>query len=190
MALRFPVKLGRVTNLSDARYGAGMGVSYLAFPIGNGIDLQTFKEIAGWISGPRLVAEVSDPAAPWLTGLPDIIRQFPIEMLTEAARRLQPGPWIVQGAAGKFIARMDELEALRDNILFLEVTDGGGCDGAMLKTLVGRFPVWAPAGSRPVDALMQRGFSGLSLEGSAEERAGMKDYGSLAAVLESLEVDG
>lgn len=188
MALRMPVKLGRVTNLSDARYGAGMGVSYLAFPINQGIELQAFKEIAGWVSGPALVAEVSDPAAPWLPDLPEVIFQCPVTLLPQADR-LPRGKWIVQGSGPALAACLDELRAHRDRILFLDLANTEAMDEAILNRLMQAFPVWVPPGNQPIDALMARGFAGLSLEGFAEERAGFKDYGPLAAVLESLEVD-
>ena len=62
MALRTFVKVGNVTNLTDARYCAGMGVDLLGFPAientANYMAPKTFQEIRGWITGPQIVAEV------------------------------------------------------------------------------------------------------------------------------------
>lgn len=61
MGLITSVKLNGIATLHEARYGAGMMVDYLGFPIGtnalNRVSSDTFNEIAGWIQGPRLVVE-------------------------------------------------------------------------------------------------------------------------------------
>ena len=63
MALKTKVKVGNITNLSDARYCAGMGVDMLGFPVSgtNGLSLEKFKEINGWVTGPELVLEIDSP---------------------------------------------------------------------------------------------------------------------------------
>ena len=52
------VKVGQVTNLSEARYCAGMGVDFLSFPIVS-IDPKTYQEITGWVAGPKFGIEVN-----------------------------------------------------------------------------------------------------------------------------------
>src|SRR5882672_2338725 len=52
------VKVSNVTNLSEARYCAGMGVDFLSFPISS-IDPKTYQEITGWVAGPKFGIEVS-----------------------------------------------------------------------------------------------------------------------------------
>ena len=53
MSLKTLVKVGGVTNLSDARYCAGMGVAILGFcpepSRPDYVDLDKFKEITNWI---------------------------------------------------------------------------------------------------------------------------------------------
>src|SRR5690349_1880504 len=51
------VKVGQVTNLSEARYCAGMGVDFLSFPIAS-VDPKTYLEITGWVAGPKFGVEV------------------------------------------------------------------------------------------------------------------------------------
>jgi phosphoribosylanthranilate isomerase len=62
MPLKTIVKVGNISNLSDARYCAGMGVDMLGFRVIDGlpgyIAPQAFQEIRGWISGPKVVAEI------------------------------------------------------------------------------------------------------------------------------------
>ena len=62
------VKISNVTNLSDARYCAGMGVEMLGFSIDedspNYISPKKFDDICSWLAGVNLVAETAqtDPA--------------------------------------------------------------------------------------------------------------------------------
>jgi phosphoribosylanthranilate isomerase len=49
MALKTKVKAGNITNLSDARYCAGMGVDWLGFPA-DVVNPDTFKEITNWVT--------------------------------------------------------------------------------------------------------------------------------------------
>ena len=62
MALSTIVKMSSINNLSDARYCAGMGVDLMGFCIDpTKSDFLTplqFKEINGWISGVKAVAEI------------------------------------------------------------------------------------------------------------------------------------
>src|SRR5690242_4975145 len=62
MALARIVKVGNISNLSDARYCAGMGVDMLGFRViesqNNFMSAKQFQEIRGWVTGPRIVAEI------------------------------------------------------------------------------------------------------------------------------------
>lgn len=56
MSLRYPVKVNRVNNLSDARYCAGMGVDVLG--ISNEISVQEYMAITGWITGVDICLDI------------------------------------------------------------------------------------------------------------------------------------
>lgn len=64
MALRTSVIVREVKNLSDARYCAGMGVDMIGFCIDKNsptfIEPEKVKEIAGWLAGIKLMAEVKE----------------------------------------------------------------------------------------------------------------------------------
>ena len=64
MTLRTLVKISSVNNLSDARYAAGMGVELMGFNLdessGNIVAPEQFRAITGWISGVKLVGEITD----------------------------------------------------------------------------------------------------------------------------------
>jgi phosphoribosylanthranilate isomerase len=54
--LKTLVKVSAITNLSDARYCAGMGVDFLGFPMGQ-IPIEKFMEIRNWLAGVKIVGE-------------------------------------------------------------------------------------------------------------------------------------
>ena len=56
--LKTQVKVSSITNLSDARYCAGMGVDLLGFAIQE-ISLEKFTEIRNWLAGVEIVGEFS-----------------------------------------------------------------------------------------------------------------------------------
>jgi phosphoribosylanthranilate isomerase len=49
----------RVTNLSDARYFAAMGVDYLGIPLDAGLKTETIKELFDWVEGPEFIGEIT-----------------------------------------------------------------------------------------------------------------------------------
>lgn len=57
--LQYTVYVRSISNLSDARYCAGMGVELLGFCFDetNGISISEFEAIKGWLSGVKIVAE-------------------------------------------------------------------------------------------------------------------------------------
>lgn len=57
--LKYPVYVRNITNLSDARYCAGMGVELLGFcfDVDSGIEQSHFEAIKGWVTGVKFVAE-------------------------------------------------------------------------------------------------------------------------------------
>lgn len=76
------VKISNVTNLSDARYCAGMGVELLGFSIDTDsphyISPKKFADICSWLAGVKLVAETS------LTDAAEIVAnlaEYPVHMI-------------------------------------------------------------------------------------------------------------
>ena len=68
MPLRTFVKVGNITNLSDARYCAGMGVDMMGFCIDpenkNFVNPESFQEITKWVSLPHFVGEIMGSQLP------------------------------------------------------------------------------------------------------------------------------
>jgi phosphoribosylanthranilate isomerase len=191
MALKTLVKVGSITNLSDARYCAGMGVDFLGFRLIEGqpgmIPVGSFQEIRGWITGPQIVAEI-----------------YGISSATEFAR-------IMEEAHPDYLELSLEEYAAVGNLItlpyILRVTDARELPSdfankpAYLITDLKINPVtsrYIPEYELLVDvssagevdtALSQTGISGIALYGGTEIRPGLKDYEELSAILEALEAD-
>ena len=78
------VKLGSITNLSDARYAAAAGIDYLGFCFDpnhqNYIAPMKAKEIIDWITGCEIVAEFGNQSKEEIKTMNDVIRFDFIEL--------------------------------------------------------------------------------------------------------------
>lgn len=83
----FLLKFSSVTNLSDARYAAGMWADFIGFCFDPAspdyIEPAKAKEIAGWINGPLIVGEFGNQPMEWIN---DFIKGIPLQALQVPAR--------------------------------------------------------------------------------------------------------
>ena len=183
MALKTLVKIGGITNLSDARYCAGMGVEMLGFNVISGhpnyIGPEFFQQIRGWVSGPLIVAEIA--------GLKDsqelevILENYHPDMLQMELSELRnipspPLPYILRLKRNEDITHLaiqpeyilGENPALMSSIPFLiEVSSTNEVTSALSNSLV----------------------KGIALNGGPELKPGLKDYSTMGEILELLEVE-
>lgn len=193
MLLKVKVYVGNVTNLSDARYCAGMGVDMLGFPIGTSgktqLSIETFQEIAEWVTGPSFVFEYSDHVDQALlekvTQL-ETIQYYRVssDLLGALPPLLEDKPLVVDSSLEGY-----SKVAQFSNVKFVVVNDN--LDHERIATINQITPVLVPiervsSALNDIDTLP---ITGIVLEGTAEEKPGQKDYGALADVLEQLEID-
>jgi len=190
MPLKTLVKAGSITNLSDARYCAGMGVDMLGYSVIEGqqnhIPSKLYQEIRGWVSGPQVVAEIYGHTDASVAQ--SIIDQYAPDYFEIDFNHYQR--WEVKPAK-PFIIRLAETELnfldIRDPQVVYWLID----EKTMLsqiKKIIGH-PVLAKISSktRIPELLSIEGIKGIALEGSAEIRPGYKSYDHIAEILESLE---
>lgn len=191
--LKYPVFIRSVTNLSDARYCAGMGVEWIGFcldPVSpDYIEPTVYQGIAGWLSGVKLVAEfkgipsVEDltnilpdlvcTAAEYSMGMPEweqpVVFQIDINELPEI---LPP--------AGSYLLFVSDIAetTLAAHAAFLKnigkdfkVIIGFGFDGSNIDEI---FATYAPYG--------------FSLKGGKEIAPGLKTFDELSDILEAIEI--
>jgi phosphoribosylanthranilate isomerase len=200
------VKISNVTNLSDARYCAGMGVDMLGFSVdpdsAQYVTPKKFEEIRVWLSGVKLVAETTQSDPQLLT---DLLKDYTLDALQVEDPDLLPYlraevslPLLLRVNVDTYQA--DELEALlgryaAEVTYFLLESDQQApltddWRGA-LRQLAGQYPLLVGFGiddeQEARELLQGTPVAGLTLRGGDEIRPGYKDFGSLMDILEALE---
>lgn len=188
MSLKTTVKVGNITNLSDARYAAGMGADLLGFSVIQGqpnyIETPTFQQIRGWVTGPKIVLELygignnSDLASLIENHVPDYL-----EMSLEEYKRLRDNttlPAIVKVNAAELKSLTDNYENIAYWLIDENLAD-------QLKEHPVPFMVNLSTKELLPSLLENSQIGAVALTGSKEIRPGFKDYGQLAEILEALE---
>jgi len=191
------VLVGNITNLSDARYCAGMGVDLLGFPLGHDpaeIPPSTFLEIAAWVTGPSIVLEYNTSM-----NKDELANVTTMEAFSHV--RLSPQKWsenqqLFTGKPLILDTSLDEWDKIsRDYnlpIAYLIIHDtlteyNKTAIGELNKHIPVLIP-FEPLHLNP-EELTDLPVTGIVLEGTREDSPGIKDYEKLASVLEALEID-
>jgi len=200
------VKISNVTNLSDARYCAGMGVEMLGFAIDenspNYISPKKFEDICSWLSGVTLVAETSqtDPEL-----IIKSLSQYPVHAVQVESSALLNYlqaelnlPLILRISADTYAA--DEISSILNRFegevshFLLESDQDAILSDEWIQaigSLSDDYPILVGFGLQnevSVSALTQLFPTiGIALRGSEEVRPGFKDFGSMMDILEALE---
>lgn len=207
MALRSFVKISAVTNLSDARYCAGMYVNLIGFDLEenskNFTSSQKFNEITGWLSGVDFVAEFqSTHPEKILTLVQEYNGISFIETMEETYLRM-----LVNSSYGiifkKKLESEEELDELIAKAQFYKdfgvtlylVSESLELNVSLikkLKTLASSADVLLGFRIEPETVgktIEETGIKGIALEGGEEIKPGLKDFDELAEILEALEVE-
>ena len=184
MPLKTLVKVGSLTNLSDARYCAGMNVQMLGFQVISGlpnyITPVRFQEIRGWISGPAIVIELH--GAQNRTQIDEAIEAYRPDYLEVGLAELP----LMSSLSLPLIVRVkhnDSLEQFGVDPAYALV-DGDDDRSFPMPRIVE-----VSSMDDAIKALDDHLMSGIALKGSEELSPGLKTYESLAPILEMLEED-
>ena len=183
MPLKTFVKVGRITNLSDARYCAGMGADMLGFSAVVGqehyLSHHQFQAIRGWVSGPIIVAEVS--------GLQNT------SQLTSIIENYQPDYLELGVAELPFITNYQIPFILRIEKSFNETNIPNKPTFVITPNFIPQFTfpqlIEVTSLAEAEQALQHLSIKGIALRGSAEISPGLKNYDDLAEVFEFLDID-
>lgn len=192
MPLAAKVKVGNITNLSEARYCAGMFVDYLGFPCdGSKLTVEGLNEIAGWVTGPAFVLEANPTHA-----AAEILQLAAQTQLSVIEVTYQQFLDLRHSAGLKFIIAMDTnqwpdvsetLMGSRDQIVAIHIRPDSNWKG--IRTVASIFQVLVSYSLfSDLPAQIDANSIGVALAGNEEIRPGLKDYDHLADILESLEV--
>lgn len=200
MKLKTFVKVGSITNLSDARFCAGFGVDLLGFDINpdseNHISIEEANEIMGWVAGPTFVAELGDMAVADALKLQEE-NKFPfiqVDNLAVADELKTNGFEVIlqvnvshesdieqlaQAIGGEYAYIIVSCQA-PELIPAIEEKLASGSETPLIKNY--------DVELSQLDHIIQvQPFTGIELKGSREEKPGFKEYDELADILEALE---
>ncbi|MEJ1239888.1 hypothetical protein WBG78_17245 [Chryseolinea sp. T2] len=183
MPLKTLVKVGSLTNLSDARYCAGMDVQLLGFQAVPGrpghITATRYQEIRGWISGPSTVAEVHGASSSHQ--IDEIVEAYRPDYIELGLSELS----LVAHLSLPLILRISRNESFASEVTpaYLLVA----ADDKRIFSMPRMVQVSSVEEAEIVLALED--VNGIALLGSEEVSPGLKSYETLAPILEMLETD-
>lgn len=206
MDLKTVVKVGNVSNLSDARYCAGFGVDMIGFNVDSEddehISAETAKEIMGWIAGTSFILEYGNMSIHAIENIKDqlSIDNCQVEDINVANSLAQQGCLVYFKYVIHDLDDVNELpltlDNLSSNIQYVVIECSSSELSAMindaLSTLNSSIKImksYAIDKSTVLDDIASNKFHGIALKGSQEEKPGFKDYDELADILEVLEID-
>ncbi|WP_205500694.1 hypothetical protein [Rufibacter psychrotolerans] len=205
MALNTIVLVNQITNLSDARYCAGMGVEMLGFALQpdheQHVSPASFKEISGWVSGVKLVGEVNDLS---VQELEELLLEYKVDMLQlnslyfiEELDDL-PLPIILRLLIDKDTVEeriMSTLETYHHHVEYflIDSEDFSFIDETnlrFLRDISKKYPILLGFGltkENTRQALDKIQPAGIALKGGQEIRPGFKNFDELEEIFEQLE---
>jgi phosphoribosylanthranilate isomerase len=187
MSLKTKVKAGNITNLTDARYCAGMGVDWLSFPadIVNPIN---FKEITDWVTGPAFILEVTE------TTPINTIGQYAVNALEISYRQLSlidllpTASFMINIPLSVWVNINGELLYYKSKISLL-VIELDNDDFKKLPEIARHFKLLVnPSEKHSMVELLSLPIEGINVSGDRELKPGLKDFDKLSSILEELEV--
>lgn len=186
------VILLNVTNLSDARYAAGMGVDYIGFainPVSNHfVTSEDVNTITNWLSGVSLIGDIGSSVASHadykvdyiLTDNQEMVNQleepiFSIPLTGESVVDVEAILASIGHQTSFFILRLDAKEI--DTLL------------PVIKDFNTKYKCFISAefDNENLNKILSTNPQGIVLYGSHEEKPGLSNYEGIADILELLD---
>ena len=196
MSLKLRVKLGNVSNLSDARYAAGMGVESIGFDLSESnaarLSPESVKEITDWVVGVDIVGELGLSPASYAAGYPTNYLEFSEgELLPDEQFNVLRIP--TNGLGMPELESKLKLYSDRVKYFIISIEEPDLAEvGQVLKALAKEYPIFIHTDFTPYNVhylLEVVRPQGIELKGGQEDKPGFKDYDEIAEILELLEED-
>ena len=208
MALNTFVKVSEVSNLSDARYCAGMGVHVLGFNLEKEHDSYTDPEkyaaITGWLAGVEFAAEFDEYTFEDIQRTIDTYARIDYIQTSQphyvTSLRLLGKPIIVRLDAAEYqediVALADTMRDCREKAHYFLVENSSKSHRVDLLNdllyLANQYPILLGFGLSPSsvsEIIKQHNLTGIALRGGEEIKPGYKNFDELAGILEAIEVE-
>jgi len=207
MGLKTFVKVSRVDSLSDARYCAGMMVDVLGFNLQEGtdgfVDAEKFNEITNWVAGVKFCGEFKDAQVAEIKIASanhslDFIETQVVDQLEELSEL------DINLILKIVIDQKENVDSLHATInyakdlvshivissqkpeLYQLLNDALTSIDSEETHIICSYNITPETIQATVDTAL---FKGIELEGTSEERPGLKDYDNVMDVLEVLDED-
>ena len=186
MSYKTTIYISGITNLSDARFSAGMMVDYLGFCIEdkhpNSISKEEFIAIQNWITGIELIAEFYEKS---VSEINELHTEFNFKhVLLPVSRKTD-----IDLINCNIILNLDDtanedVSSLSDQQLVR--CDNDSQDNLPKNSLANSF---VNVTNESLENVSLDNVHGVCIQGGFEERPGFKDYDEIADILEKLEID-
>jgi phosphoribosylanthranilate isomerase len=201
MALQYSVKLSQVTNLTDARYAAGMGVKFIGYSfepadLENEALLTQRSEIAQWIVGPQIVIEENGLNAQQVEAL---YNALPVAFLQTRNLKIVTSQQLIYPIllTECCLKEMDSVLAEYPDTIFLITLIGIEIFPQIEQYLIDyclkyKIILTAPEinSTEFLELIEKVKPYGIELAGGEEERPGYRDMGEMMDILEAIEIEG
>lgn len=200
MALRTFVKISSVTDLSDARYCAGMMVDVLGFNIDPSshvaISLNDFLEITNWVAGVSFAGEFYSAS---IQQIKETIKNYPIDFIEiDKLDFIEEVALLGKPVIFRSVINSSNLHMLRSTlarlndpvrIMLLKCNEPSIYEklDAEIRYYNGHLKLLKGYDIKK-DAPLHD-YPGIELVATEEKRPGYKDYGDIMEVLEAIEAD-
>ena len=195
--LKTNVILSRGTNLSDARYAAGMGVNYIGFSINpenaEYVTVDQVKTISDWLSGVSFIGDVGDSlmsnVEEYGSTYIQISNALLIDDLDEPILSLD----LTTDNKSEVI---NTLQTYSASVLFFIVNVDAEAFSSLqpqLKELCNNYQIYISTefdSQKLALVLSEIKPTGIVLYGSNEEKPGFSNYDGIAEILEQLDEEG
>lgn len=197
MQLKTLTKVGSISNLSDARYCAGMGVDMIGFSLDEEdehyISPTEIQAISSWLAGVKLVGETKHFD---IDKINDAINTLGLDYIQfDNAHNFDKYQFIAKPIIQKvyvldanvlhlYLGKVDYIlfESKNDNFDLMKIRE-------QLKAFSSLYPILVGSGITADNILTiidECNIKGIGLKGGIEERPGFKDFDELAEIFEKL----
>lgn len=200
MPLKYFVKVGQLTNLSDARYCSAVQVNQIGFNVDefsdNKISLVKIEEIIGWVNGIDIVGEFGDSSPTYINSMIDkgtfnyIQINYPNKIDGIDFNHKNVIISINKDDLNDFEFYKNFLLNY-PNVKFVIIPNINWLSKKLVKTFSGDYKILINPGNNfniTESELKKYSLHGLSLIGSDEIRPGYKDYDSISDIIDLIEI--